>query len=139
MDLATIPSHFPLQDLVGQEVTQVCVGIGQIQLHFYQPSKLTAGKWEPGAHICSEEGFELVRPNQLALRALPSSFKVEAGVLSHLLGERIVRYESMPLNELKLWFTGEVSLQLLTEPQGFESYSLNLPGNSIIVMRHSVA
>jgi len=117
----------------------VCIGIGQVQLRFYQPSKQSAGKWEPGATVCLEEGFELARAEGSTRRVFQSNFKAEAGVLTELLGETVLRLQALPLNELKIWFTGDVSLQLLTEPQGFESYSLHQSGNSITVLRHSVA
>ncbi len=42
-----MPDDFPLLDLVGQEVTQICLGIGQIQLHFYAPiASSNPKRWE---------------------------------------------------------------------------------------------
>ena len=81
-----IPSDFPLEDLVAQEVLQVCIGIGQVQLHFHRQVGAQPKKWEPGARIDLEAGFALGSASQITTTVEQANFKAQAGTLTCLLG-----------------------------------------------------
>jgi hypothetical protein len=132
----SIPDDFPLQALVGQEVTQVCLGVSQVQIHFYAPMvDSKPQRWEPGAQICIEAGYEfglhsrdkcVVQNNQLASKG---------GQLGVLLGDTVVSVERLERNELLVRFASDAFLQLLTGQDGFESYHLYIAGESIDITK----
>ena len=132
-------SDFPVSELVGQEATQLCVGLGQVQLHFYRPKEASPDQWELGARIDIEAGYELKSSEHETYRIEQPDFKTYAGNLTCLLGERITRVQPLPANEMLIAFTSGATVRLLTEVQGFESYHVHLAGNSITFTRHSAA
>ena len=131
-----IPESFPLSALVGQQITQVCIGVGQVQLHFY---KLTAGsppqRWEPGARIDIEAGFELAMPGADVLIVQNEEISMHGGLLSGLLNDNVSSVSRLAQNELALSFSSDAKLRLLTDAQGFESYHLHVEGESVDVTR----
>ena len=129
-----IPPEFPLSELVGQEVTQVCIGFSQVQVHLYrQPQSGTPDKWQPGARIDVESAFTLEKSDSSYVTVDPKMFKLAGGQLAALLGERITEVVREPKNELRLAFSSGFSLHLHTDPQGFESFHLLIGGESITV------
>jgi hypothetical protein len=115
-----IPPDFPLADLVGQEVTQVCIGLGQVQIHFYKQSQLDApNKWNAGARVEAESAFSLGKP----------------GLVPHRVGQSVTSARREPGNELQLLFSEGWALVLHTDQQGFESYHLHVGGESVTVTR----
>lgn len=135
----SIPPDFPLEDLVGQEVTQICLGIGQVQIHFYRPVFGQARPWEPGARFDLEAGFQLAKNGQLQVESVQRSFKTEAGRLSELLGDCIQEVQRLPMNELQVRFASGLTLVLTTDREGFESYHLHVSGESATVTKPSEA
>lgn len=129
-----IPSEFPLNKLVGQEVTQICIGIGQVQLNLYwQPQPGTPDHWEPGARIDIESAFTLAEDGANSTMVEPDSFKSKGALLANLLGETISEVCREPRNELRLVFSKGLSLRMHTDPQGFESYHLHIAGESVTI------
>ena len=68
-------------------------------------------------------------------RVDPQQFKLEGGALCRLLGEIIVEVAREPANELRIRFSNGCSLWLHTDPSGFESFHLQVNGESISVTR----
>jgi Family of unknown function (DUF6188) len=130
----SIPPEFPLNELVGQEVTQICIGFAQVQIHFYrQPQSGAPDKWKPGARIDVESAFTLERRGSTLSKVEPQLFKSDGRQLAELLGETVVEVHPEPENELLVAFTNEFALRLHTDPQGFESFHLQVGGESITV------
>jgi len=131
-----IPPEFPLTDLLGQEVTQVCVGLGQIQIHLYKQQQPGApDKWRPGARIEAEAAFSLGNAGLLPRRVEQQDFRQTGGTLTSLLGQTVIEVRRETGNELQLVFSGGQALVLHTDPQGFESYHLYIAGESVTVTR----
>lgn len=130
----SIPPEFPLNELVGQEVTQVSIGFAQLQVHLYrQPQPGTPDSWKPGARIDVESAFTLEKSGSNPIRVDPQMFKPAGGQLATLLGETVVEVIREPGNELRVAFSSGFSLHLHTDPQGFESFHLLIGGDSITV------
>jgi hypothetical protein len=127
-----IPTDFPLNELIGQEVTQICVGLGQVQIHFYKRRIGDPDKWEPGARVEAESAFTLAG-TQGSTRVESDKFKLTAGLISNLLGEEVTSLFRESGNELRLEFTNDLSLRLHTDPNGFESFHLHIAGDSATV------
>lgn len=132
----SIPNDFPLQALVGQEVTQVCVGLGQIQLHFYSPiAGSEPRQWEPGARLDFEAGCELAKAGADKRLVKGDELASEGGQLCLLLGDTVSSVAPLERNELLIGFISGAYLQLLTDPVGFESYHLHIAGESVDVTK----
>ena len=130
----SIPPEFPLNELVGQEVTQICIGFAQVQIHLYrQPQSGTPDKWKPGARIDIESAFTLEEGGSSLSRVEPQMFKLAGGQMANLLGETVAEVHREPGNELRLAFSKGFSLRLHTDPQGFESFHLHVGNESITV------
>ena len=130
----SIPPEFPLNELVGQDVTQICIGFAQVQIHFYrqlQPG--TPDNWKPGARIDVESAFTLEEAGASLSRIEPQVFKLAGGQLAKLLGEAVSEVHREPGNELRVAFSKGFSLRLHTDPQGFESFHLQVGSESITV------
>jgi hypothetical protein len=132
----SIPTEFPLSKLVGQEVTQVCIGLGVVTVHLYrQPQPGTPDKWESGARMDIESAYTLevngFAPNTVA----PEDFKITGGQLAGLLGESVTEVERRQGNQLRVAFTNACALILHTDPHGFESYHLHVAGESVTVTK----
>lgn len=130
-----IPSDYPLNELVGQEVTQVCMRSAEVHLSLCrQPQPGSPETWKPGARIDIEFSFTLVTRDSGPVRVEQQMFKVEGGRLATLLGERVEEVFREPADELRLEFSNGTSLRLHVDPQGFESFHLVVAGESITVM-----
>ena len=131
-----IPPEFPLTELLGQEVTQVCIGLGQVQIHLYrQPQPGTPDKWKPGARIEAEAAFSLANTGGPPHRVEQQDFCRNGGTLTSLLGQTVTDVRREAGNELQLLFSGGLVLVLHTDQQGFESYHLHIAGESVTVTR----
>lgn len=132
-----IPQDFPLANLVGQEVTQVCIGSHDIRINLYKllPQAGALNKWEAGAVIDIETGFVLNLRGQPRYEASNENLGECGGCLTALLKQQIGAVERLPNNELLIRFSNGAELQLLTDPQGFESYHLHVEGQSIDVTK----
>lgn len=129
-----IPPDFPLDELIGQEVTQVCISAAQVHIQLYrQPQADNPEKWKPGARIDVESDFTLQNSDSSSIRVGPQMFKLGGGQLAMLLGETIGEVLRAPGNELRVTFSNGFSLHLHTDPQGFESFHLHIGGESISV------
>ena len=131
-----IPPEFPLAELLGQEVTQVCFGLGQVQVQLYrQPQPGTPDKWKPGARIDVEAAFSLGQAGTLPHRVEPQDLRQAGGSLTNLLGQTVADVRREAGNELQLVFSGGLALVLHTDQQGFESFHLHIAGESVTVTR----
>lgn len=131
-----IPDDFPLPALVGQEVTQICLGIGQIQLHFYSPiAGANPKRWEPGARIDVEAGYELGIHGRDVCVVRTDEIASQGGQLGLLLGDTVASVARLERNELLVRFSSEICLKLLTDQEGFESYHLHIAGQSVDVTK----
>ena len=137
----SIPDNFPLALLVGQEVIQVCIGSHHVRINLSKPAPVIAGvqKWEDGAAIDIEAGFILRENLKPKISATNDNLGRRSGALTVLLGKTISSVEKLSKNELRLCFTGEIDLRLITDPQGFESYHLHIEGDSVDVTIPSAA
>ena len=128
-----IPPEFPLNSLVGQEVTQICIGSHHIRINFYKRSSQLAlpNKWEEGAAIDIEFGYELIFPDLSTQKVSNEYLGEKSGCLTSLLKQVITALEKLPDNEIMLQFSNGSELKLLTDKQGFESYHLHIEGQSI--------
>lgn len=132
----SIPDDFPLLALVGQEVTQICLGIGQTQLHFYAPiADSNPQRWEPGARIDIEAGYEFGMHGIDACVVRNDELASKGGQLGMLLGDKVVSVERLERNEILVRFASAAFLQLLTDQEGFESYHLSIAGESVDVTK----
>lgn len=131
----SIPDDYPLQDLVGQELTQVCIGKHSVGLKFYQYNGSSGAKpqWESGATVDIESGFELREGISESRVTSNETLGENAGCLTVLLGGHIASVRRLPKNELLLVFVSGAELQLRTDPVGFESYHLFVSGQSVDV------
>jgi hypothetical protein len=131
-----IPTEFPLTELLGQEVTQVCIGLGQVQIHFYrQPQPGTPDKWKPCSRIEAETAFSLGNTGRPPHRVEQQDFCRSGGTLTSLLGQTVTDARREAGNELQLLFSGGLALVLHADQQGFESYHLHIAGESVTVTR----
>lgn len=129
-----MPDDFPLLDLVGQEVTQICIGSGQIQLHFYGPiADSNSKRWEPGARIDIEAGYEFGLPVRDVCVVRNEEFASQGGRLGLLLGDTVVVVSRSERNELLIRFASGAYLKLLNDQDGLESYHLHIAGQSVDV------
>ncbi|MYM97971.1 hypothetical protein [Duganella vulcania] len=135
MNNLSIPDDFPLDVLLNQELTQICIGSNEIGLRFYQ----TAGdphKWKPGASIDIEAGFELFKDGILLCGSFNDRLGFNSGGLTVLLRQSVVALKRLPKNELSLTFSGGFSLNLVTDATGFESYHLQCNEKVVDVAFH---
>jgi len=131
---ASIPNEFPLDELVGQEVTQVCVGAAYVQIHFLRQSPTGApDSLKPLARIDVEAAFTIETAASTSIRVEPQLFKYSGQQLTKLLGETVSEVCREPNNELSLEFSNGFVLRLHTDPLGFESFHLHVGGESITV------
>lgn len=130
-----IPKDYPLSDLVGQELTQICISSNDVRLNFYQRVQSDSGpsQWRIGASIDIESGFELNKAGAPVQTASNENLGASAGCLTVLLRQFICSVERLPKNELALVFSNGARLQLLTDPIGFEAYHLHIRGESLDV------
>ena len=134
-----IPLDYPLDQLVGQEVTQVCIRLAEVQIDFFrQPQSGTPDTWKRGARIDVEvaltieddRGCVRVDPQQFMLNEAQRS---NGGLMVKLLGKKVTEVVREPRNELRVAFSDGISLLLHTDPLGFESFHLSIGGESITV------
>ena len=129
-----VPPDFPLHELVGQEVMQVAIGQAWVHVQLLrQQQPGTPDRWKPGARIDIESGYTLDGMESGSARVDPHQFKREGGALCRLLGETVVDVAREPANELRIRFSNGSSLRLHTDPRGFESFHLQVNGESITV------
>lgn len=136
MNNFSIPEDFPLDALLNQELTQICIGFNDIGLRFYQTAGV-AHKWKPGASIDIEAGFELFKDGVVLCSSLNDRLGFNGGGLTVLLRQSVVVLKRLPKNELSLSFSGGFSLNLITDASGFESYHLQCNGEVVDVAFHS--
>lgn len=125
-----IPKNFPLGNLISQELTQICIGLGEVSLNFHTPSSIP-GRWELGACITLESGFELSKKGKSICVGVSGSIGASAGGLTSLLGQTIVSVERLPKSELSLSFSNNLNLRLSVNAEGFESYHLSISGDVV--------
>jgi hypothetical protein len=133
----SIPQDFPLGNLIGQEVTQVCIGSARVTLRFYKPvpSMALVQQWEPGATIDIDAGFSLRLPDGNVQEVRDQLLGPSSGCLTALLGQTVSATERLSGNELLVQFSGDAELRLLIDPQGFGSYHIHLDDESVDVTK----
>lgn len=131
------PLDYPLASLVGQEVTQVCIGKHHIGINFYKlnSSAGAINKWRPGASIDIEAGFEFNINGEPQKQGSNENLGEHGGCLTALLGQHIFSVERLLDNGLVIQFSNDATLKLITDEQGFESYHLNVEGETLDVTK----
>jgi hypothetical protein len=133
-----IPSDFPLSSLVGQEVTQICIGSHDVRINLHKQSTQleSLNKWEKGAAIDIESGYELSGLDLPTQKTSNEDLGEKSGCLTALLRQVVTAFEKLPDNEIMFRFSNGIELKLLTDKQGFESYHLHVEGQSIDVTKN---
>lgn len=115
-----------LDALLGQVMTQVCIGSSSITVHFYKEvPHPAAGQWGQGSSISISSGFELHNSSIQGGAVKSNCFKSHGAQLCRFIGESIVAVKILPLNNLLLEFSNKEELIVLTDESGFESYQLS--------------
>ena len=133
----SFPQDFPLERLIGQEVTQICIGSHDIRINFYKVMGEAGNlnKWESGASIDIETGFIFQIGDSPALVSVNETLGENAGCLTRLLRQWVVSTDRLQDNQLVLRFSNKSELKLLVDEQGFESYHLQIDGKTIDVTK----
>ena len=133
----SIPPDFPLSELLGQELSNLSIGLHFLRMSFIRIKLGVAGtpKYEDGAAIELEHGFEFQAENGLVTVEDNADLASGAASLIPLLGKTIIAVQREPSNELSLQFSDGTTILLKTDPQGFESYHLHMGEESIAVTR----
>ncbi len=128
MPIPAIPNDFPLDAIVGQELTQVCIGQANVVLHFYKLADAASSTktWEPGASISIESGFELKQAEAEIESANNGELALRSGTLGRLLGQFVFSSQLLERNELLVRFSNDYSLRLLTDSCKPESFHISL-------------
>jgi hypothetical protein len=131
----SIPQDFPLSELANQELTNLSIGRHYLRMSFIRIKAIVAGtpKYEDGASIEIEAGFEFLSENGEVVTANNSDLASGAASLIQLLGQTITSVQRSSNNELRLQFSNRTSLLLKVDAQGFESYHLHIAGQSVDV------
>jgi hypothetical protein len=132
----SIPDDYPLSDLIGQEVTQICVGLGdaQVRMHQLLPD-VVPPKWTAGASIDICAGFALALPNKAVEVVGAAEYATRGGALTSLLGDVVSSIERLEGNWLAISFASGAVLTLRTDEAGYESYHLSVNGEMVDVTR----
>lgn len=133
----SIPENFPLVELIEQELSNLSIGRHYLCMSFIQPKMIVAGvqKYESGASIEVEAGFELQMEFGQLIEADNSDLATGAASLIQLLGRKITAVSRLPNNELRLEFEGKINMVLTVDSQGYESYHLHISGHSVDVTK----
>lgn len=133
----SIPDDFPLHDFVDQELANLSVGRHSLTMTFTRVSAKVAGtpKYEDGASVWIEAGFRLETPSGEIIRADNANLSLKAAHLLPLLGQKITSVERQANNQLSLKFSGGSELLLIVDGHGYESYHLQIAGDSIDVTK----
>jgi hypothetical protein len=131
-----IPADFPLDKLISQELTNICVGRHNVLLLFQWLDRLT-GKYKrgEGASIGIEAGFRLVNHMGQTTAAENGDLASSAVGLLDLLNQTITAINRCPNNELSVSFSGGAELLLAVDEQGFDSYTISVGGDSVDVTK----
>lgn len=132
--MAAIPIDFPLEALVGQEVTQIGIAIAQVQIHLLkQPQPATPDKWSRGARIDVESALSVKLGRAAPIRVEPNEFRLAASLVAGLLEAVVTEVRPQGANELHLVFENGDSLCLHTDPSGFDSFHIHIGNESVTV------
>lgn len=133
----SIPQDFPLEALVGQELSQVCIGRHHLRMRFIKLRAVVAKvpKYQDGANIDVEAGFRLLTASGQVVSAVNSDLAAGTAGLTQLLVQTVTSVQRLPNNELRLHFSDNSELVLLVDSQGFESYHLHVDGESVDVTK----
>jgi hypothetical protein len=131
-----IPADFPLDKLVSQELMNISVGRHYVRLLFQWLDTLT-GKYKSGdgASIEIHAGFRLVNYTRQTTAAENDDLASGAVALLDLLDQTITSVNRCANNELSIGFSGGAKLLLVVDEQGFDSYTLNVGGDSVDVTK----
>jgi hypothetical protein len=133
----SIPDDFPLHELVTQELINLSIGRHSLAMAFTRVSAVVAGvpKYEDGASIWIEAGFTLETPSGEVITADNADLSLKGAHLLPLLEQQITSVDRQPNNQLSLKFSGGSELLLIVDEQGYESYHLQIAGESIDVTK----
>ena len=133
----SIPQDFPLDALVGQQLTQICIGRHHVRMSFIKLRGVVAKvpKYQDGANIDVEAGFRLLTASGQVVSAANSDLAAGSTGLTQLLDQTVTIVQRLSNNELRLQFSDNSELVLLVDPQGFESYHLHVDGESVDVTK----
>jgi hypothetical protein len=133
----SISHDFPLEELVGQELSQISIGRHHLRMSFIKLNAVVAKvpKYQDGANIDVEAGFRLLTASGQVVSADNSDLAAGTAGLTQLLEQTVASVQRLPNNELRLQFSDNSELALLVDPLGFESYHLHIDGESVDVTK----
>jgi hypothetical protein len=115
-----VPKNLDLNFLHDSELSQICLGVYQVQFHFSPEGIISVeGEWE----LLSRDGIEIDRSAQAP--------RANAFQLHRLLGQRVVGSELLPPEWFALRFEKGEVLRVFDSSQDYESFSIQ-PGNIFI-------
>jgi hypothetical protein len=109
-----LPSNIDLTALSGAEVTQLCFGAAQLQIHFANQSS-----------IAVESDMVLVNPEG---EVRVEDYSQAASLLCGLLGDQVLAATRREDGGLLIRFHGGIALHLLNDSAQFESFQVLLAG-----------
>lgn len=116
-----VPANLDLAFLHGSQLTQLCLGSFQIQLHF-----------SPIGSISIEGSWELTdATGQLLDRASSDETSHPPQQLHHLLGHRVTGSQVAAPHWFSLEFDGGETLRIFDDSTEFESFSIQ-PGDIFV-------
>jgi hypothetical protein len=119
----SIPEDFPLNLLLGQELSHLSIGRHNLSLYFVRD------------RVDIEAGFEYSNSCDQRIRAGNSDLATPAVSLLSLLGQCVTFVERLPNNELRLQFGEPRTFTLTVNDQGYESYHLFVAGQYVTVTK----
>jgi hypothetical protein len=133
----SIPADFPLDELVGQELSNLSIGRHYLMLSFIQIKTAVSAepKYGSGARVEIESGFEYKGGLGQSIKAESSDLATPATNLIPLLGQSITTVGCLPNNELSLQFGETGTLILTVDNQGYESYHLYIGEQSVDITK----
>ncbi len=123
-----LPTDTDLTPFHGKELTQICIGAHQFQLHF------SDGRTED-ARVCVECAWKL-QPNECQILDFTGETpdRVEqASWLTRLIGQSVAAAEVLPPGTLRLRFSNDWFIDIIDDTPNYEAYQISIDGKLIIV------
>ncbi len=112
--------------LVGKEVSQLCIGLYDVQLHFLKDSPISIGV-DPGPVRSFDHRTS--HPRSSAVGRMPAA----AATLVSLLGTKIQRVVVEDTVTLAIYFDNNEELRIFDSSDCYESFTIGGPDGLIIV------
>jgi len=122
-----VPADLDLTFLKDAELTQICLGQYQVQLHFHPIGSISVeGRWElfNSTGLLIDQSHEGNRQGDESNRRLPYQLHL-------LLGQRVTGFEVSAPDWFAISFAGGESLRVHDDSRDYESFSIQ-PGDIFI-------